>query len=146
MANFLWYGKALEGQYSATAARRIDWVGDTIKCSLLTSSYTPDQDAHDFWDDLSANVLAGGSYADVTLAGKSVSYIAGSNTIALIATDPAFVAFTGAFRYAALWKDTGAAATSPVLGYADLGAQSLTATAFTIDGDGTNGLLKIVAS
>lgn len=146
MANFLWYGPALEGQYGGTAARRVDWVADTIKCSLVTSGYTPDQDAHNFWDDVNANVLSGGSYADVTLAGKSVSLITGSNTVALIATDPAFAAFTGAFRYAVLWKDTGAAATSPVLGYADLGAQSLTTSAFTIDGDGTNGLLKIVYS
>jgi long-subunit fatty acid transport protein len=26
----------------------IDWVADTIQCSLHTSSYTPDQDAHDY--------------------------------------------------------------------------------------------------
>ena len=41
-----WFGNALLGQYSATAARRVDWVTDTIKCSLHTVTYTPDQDVH----------------------------------------------------------------------------------------------------
>lgn len=46
MATAKWYGNAHAGQYSATAARRVDWVTDTIKAALCTSSYTPNQDTH----------------------------------------------------------------------------------------------------
>jgi hypothetical protein len=46
------YGPAILGQYSATAARRVDWVGDVltglIKVTLHTSTYIPDPDIHTF--------------------------------------------------------------------------------------------------
>lgn len=149
MANFIWYGQALVGQYGTTAARRVDWVTDTIKVALVTNAYTPAQDTHDFWDDVSANEVATGSGYTTggnTLGTKSVGYIAGSNRTALIAADTVWTALTKAFQYAVCYKDTGSAATSPVLGYSDLGAQSITGVDFTLDFDQTNGLFRIDAA
>lgn len=145
MASALWYGAAIAGQFSATAARRVDWVGDTIKVSLHTASYTPDQDVHDFFNDTS-NELSGGNYAQQTLGTKSVTYTAGTNTIALIAANSTFANLTGTFRYAVIFKDTGSTATSPLLGFVDLGAQSVSATNFVVDWSDVDGVLKGIVS
>lgn len=147
-----WYGKGLEGQYSATTARRVDWVTDTIKVALVTSSYTPDQDAHDFYDDVSTNDLAAGSGytagGQAIPATKTAAYDGTSNELRLKAGTVNTWTFTGtkAFRYGVVYKDTGTAATSPLLGYVDFGAQSITDTTFTITWDTTSGVLKILAA
>ena len=53
----------------------IDYDTNTIKLALLTSSYTPD-DAHDYWDDASANEVSGTGYTagGETLASKTVTF------------------------------------------------------------------------
>jgi hypothetical protein len=42
--------------------KEIDWDSDTIKVALLSSSYTPNQDTHDYFDDVSANEVTGTGY------------------------------------------------------------------------------------
>lgn len=114
--------------------------------SLHTSTYTPDQDAHDFFND-ATNEVSGGGYAVQTLGTKSVVYDTATNTIQLRAADTTYAALTAAFRYAVIWKDTaGASSTDPLLGYVDLGAQSVTATDVVLDWNNTDGVLKAVVS
>lgn len=48
------FGRALEHAFAA----RINFASDTIKAALLTSAYTPDQDTHDYFDDVSATQVA----------------------------------------------------------------------------------------
>lgn len=129
-----WYGKAIEGQYSGTAARRIDWVGDTIKVALATSTYTPDQDAHDFFNDIT-NEVSGTGYTPggITLASKTLTYVGGTNTLSLDAADVAWTTATFTARYAIVWKDTSTASTSPLLGLVDFGGdQTVNAATFSI--------------
>lgn len=148
MASTKWYGPALSGQFSTVAARRVDWVTDTIKVTLHTSSYTPDQDTHDFHDDLTNEVATGNGYTTggVTLAGKSAAYQSASNTLRLDANDPSWT-FTAlkTFRYAVVWKDTTVSATSPLLGYIDFGADLAANDVFTIT-LATDGILRAVVS
>ena len=147
MATANWYGQALLGQYSATAARRVDWVTDTIKCSLHTTTYVPNQDTHVFFSDATNELSTAGGYTagGLALSGKSTSYDAATNESRLIAANAQWTGATFACRYALVWKDTGTASTSPLLGYVDLGAQSITGGTFTITWDAT-GVLKITAS
>lgn len=147
MATGTLYGQTFAGQYSATAARRIDWVTDTIRMTLHTATYTPNRDTHVFASDLTNEVAAGGGYSTggVTLGTKSVSYDATSHQARLIAADPSWSSATFACRYAVIWKDTGTAATSPLMGFIDLGAQSITGGTFTVDLDQTLGALAIQA-
>lgn len=145
-----WYGRALEGQYGTTAARRVDWVTDTIKCALVTNTYTPDQDAHDFYNDLTNELSTAGGYTSggATLGTKSVSYDTTSNENRLICADIAWGpgATFGPFRKGIIYKDTGSAATSPLLGYITFDVdQSVSNGTFTIDVDAT-GLLYITAA
>jgi len=102
----------------------VDLDGDTIKLALLTSSYTPDFDAHDFYDDVSANeVAASGSYS---AGGATLSVtLTQDNTDdegVFDATDVSFTTFTGTARYAVIYKSTGVAATSPLIALIDFGS------------------------
>lgn len=143
-----WFGKALEGQFGTTSARRVDWATDTIKVALTTSTYTPNQDTHDFFDDVT-NEVSGTGYTSggATLGTKSVAYDATTNTVALKAATTSWSSASFTARYAVIYKDTGTASTSPVLGYVNFGAdQTVSSATFSIAWDSTDGVLKLVAS
>jgi hypothetical protein len=143
----LQYGQGVLGQYSATAARRVDWITDSIKVMLCTSAYTPDQDNHTFKSDITNEITGTGYTAGgVTLASKTLTYTGASNKLVLDAADVSWTTATFTARYAVIYKDTGAAGTSPVLGYVDFGAdQVVSAATFAITWD-PDGLLKAVAA
>jgi hypothetical protein len=144
-----WFGDALLGQFSSTSARRVDWDADTIKVSLHTSTYTPNQDTPNFYDDLTNEVANGNGY---TTGGQAITtsaptYDTASNTVRLDATDPSWTSASFTARYAVIYKDTGVAGTSPLLGYVDFGGnETVTSGTFTIQWDSTDGVLRVVAS
>lgn len=142
-----WFGNGILGQYSATAARRVDWVTDTIKVALTTSTYTPNQDTHTFFSDVTNDVTGTGYTAGgTTLAGKTTAYDSATNETRLDANDAAWTTATFTARRAVVCKDTGTASTSPLLGFVDFGGdQTVAAANFTIVFDAT-GVLKITAS
>jgi hypothetical protein len=121
----------------------VDWNTDTINLGLYTSSYTPDQDAHDFRDDLGANEASGGSgYTTLgsTIAGRAVNVDAGSNEIRLVGDDVVWTIVGGpfAFRYGVIFKSRGGASSADeLIGYIDFGAQSVTDAQITVDFDAT---------
>lgn len=128
------YGAAL----AALASGSVNWGSDTIKVSLHTATYTPNQDTHDFFDDVTNEVTGTGYTAGgATLASKTSTYTAGTNTQSLDAADVTWASSTIAnARYAVIRKDTGTAATSPLLGYVDLdGNLSSTNAPFTLTWD-----------
>lgn len=102
------YGNALVGALQG----EIDFPDDTIKVALLEDTYTPNQDAHDFWDDVSANEASGTGYTagGETLANKSLTYDTGSNTVVLDADDTAWTNSTITARYAVVYDDSPATA------------------------------------
>lgn len=105
----------------------IDLTSDTIKLALVTSAYTPDQDVHDFWDDVSANEVANsGSYSagGATLA-VTVSQDNIDNEGVFDATDVSFTTATITARYAVIYKSTGTAATSPLICLIDFGSNQV---------------------
>jgi hypothetical protein len=147
MATAAVYGNHLLGQYSATAARRVDWVTDTIKCTLHTATYAPNQDTHTFASDLTNELATGGGYTvgGVTLASKTTAYDSATNQTRLDAADVSWAGMSNTFRYAVVWKDTGTAATSPLIGFVDLGATTITGTTFSIQWDPT-GVVVLTAT
>lgn len=124
--------------YNAFKARQlgattpVNPASDTIKLALLSSSYTPDEDAHDFYDDVSAfEVAASGTYS----AGGATLTISSSqdntdNEGVMDATDISFTAATITARYGVVYKSTGVAATSPLICLIDFGSNQ-TSTAGT---------------
>jgi hypothetical protein len=80
---------------------------DTIKIALVSSSYTPNLATHQYWTDVNANVI------DVPQALSGVTIVNGvfnSSSVTFTA-----VAGGSTVRYFVIYKDTGTAATSPLL-------------------------------
>lgn len=88
--------------------------------ALVTASYTPDQDAHDFFNDVTNEISASGTYSTggVTLT-CSVTIDNTNNRAIYDATDVAITSFTGTFRYGIIYKSTGVSSTSPLIALID---------------------------
>jgi hypothetical protein len=120
-----WYGQGARMQ----ASGQLDWdnAGQAIKAMLVTASYTPDQDAHDFRDDLGANECSGTGYTagGVAIANRSLNYVGASNKVQYLG-DP--LSWTGldlgtAARYIVIYIARGGAASADeLIGWVDLGA------------------------
>lgn len=127
----------------------IDLVDDTIKVMLLDNTLAPDQDAHDYIDDLNANEISGTGYSagGDTLTTKAVTTTGASNLITFDADDAEWTGATlSGIRYAIIYKDTGTPATSPVISVVDFEAdQAVTSGTFTIQWH-ANGILQYTAS
>jgi hypothetical protein len=140
----------LYGQFLSQALNKeIDWDTDTIKVALLTNSYTPDQDAHNYYDDVVANEVTGTGYTagGNTLANKTNTYNSGTNVIVLDADDTTWSSSTITARYAVVYDATPATnATKPLIGYVDFGSdQSSSNGNFTITWDAT-GIVRITVA
>ena len=128
--------------------KEIDFDTDTIKVALLSSSYTPDQDAHDYFNDVSAAEVSGTGYTagGNTLASKTATYDSANNVVILDAADTTWASSTITARYAVIYDSTGTASTSPLIGYVDFGSdQSSTSGNFTITWDST-GIVRITVA
>lgn len=115
--------------------KRIDLDTDALKVALCTSTYTPDADAHDFFNDITNEVSGTGYTAGgAALASVTWTQTAGSNLWTLDAADTSWSNSTITARYAIIYDSTpGTAATNPLIAYIDFGADvSSTAAAFTI--------------
>ena len=140
----------LYGQFLAKALNKeVDWDSDTIKVALLTSSYTPNQDTHDYFDDVSTYEVTGTGYTTggATLASKTSTYDGTNNVIVLDAADVTWSSSTITARYAVVYDDSGAsAAAKALIGYVDFGSdQSSTNGNFTITWDST-GIVRITVA
>ncbi len=129
MADLL-YNNYFESLFNAV----VDHSSDTIKVALVTSSYTPDRDNHDFFDDVT-NEIAGTGYTagGAALASKAVTQDDTNDEGKFDAADTAWTTATFTARGAVIYKDTGVSTTSPLIAYIDFGSdKTVTAGTFTI--------------
>jgi hypothetical protein len=106
-------------------AGNIHWLSDTFKVALMPSTYTPDIDADEYYDDISAsecpstgNYSAGGA----TVAGKTLTNDTANDKAVADADNPSWANLTQAdIRIAVLYKETGDPATAVLLMYWDFG-------------------------
>lgn len=97
--------------------KEVDWDSDTITVGASTSVYTPDQDAHIYANAIT-NEVSGGGYSRKTLASKTATYTGATNKCTFDAADVTWTA--ASFTVRTFWiadTQTGADATSPLLGY-----------------------------
>ena len=140
------------GQTALTLADKLlDWNSDTVKCVLLTNTYTPNQDTHTTYAHLetSANETSGTGYATggVTLTACSAAYTASSNETILNADDAAWTTASFTARTAVVYSLGTTASNSYLWGYFQFSAdETVAAGTFTIQWHATDGLFKITAS
>ena len=145
MATAYFYGLFLKNQLDGTAV--VDFDTDVIRCSLHTG-YTPAQDTHDFFNDVSASEITGTGYTaeGPQLTTPDITYDATSNEVRFTFDDPSWTTATFSATHAIIYKDTGTPTTSPLIAYIDFGgAQSVSAGTFTLDFNAT-AALKITVS
>lgn len=89
----------------------IAWLTDTIKAALVKVAYTPDVANDQFFSTISANVVG----TPVALASKTTTGGVAD------AADVTFTAVPGVntINYIVIYKDTGTAATSPLIALID---------------------------
>lgn len=131
------YGSLLKSLFN----KEVDYDSDTIKVMLVSSAYTPNQDTHDYLDDVVASEISGTGYTagGQALTGKTVSYDAGTNVCILDANDVTWASSTITARYAVIYDDAGATNSQKALvAYIDFGSdQSSTSGNFTVTWDAT---------
>lgn len=106
---------------------------NTIKCALVTSSYTPVIDSHDFFDDITSEVTGTGYTAGGLTLTTSVSQDNTDDEGVFDANDAVWTSSVITARGAVIYKSTGTASTSPLICYIDFGAdKSSDGGSFTI--------------
>jgi len=119
-----------------------------LKVALTTSTYAPNRDTHEFFDDVT-NEVSAGSY---TAGGKTLATVVvdvdGTGHFAYLdAEDPVWTAATFTARYAVLYDATSTvASTSPLIGYINMGTdQSPVGVDFTLEwaAPASGGVVKI---
>lgn len=83
MASFRWYASALANAFGSTTAANppnIDYLSDTIKVMLTTSTYSPNVATHDFKDDVTNEITGTGYTAGgATLGSKTLTVTAANS-------------------------------------------------------------------
>lgn len=130
--------------------KEIDFGSDTIKAVLTTDSHTPNQDTHDYANDLT-NEVSGTGYTTggATISGKTESYTSGTNTYKFVADDITWTTVTLTNVRNVHFVDTtpGSDSTNPLIVFATFDANlNPNAGNLVLDLDGTNGFLTLVAS
>lgn len=131
MATTKTYGSLITKAFN----KEVDWDTDTIKVALVSSSYTPNQDSHDYWDDVSSYEVTGTGYTagGATLGSKTVGYTSGTNVTKFDAADVSWTSSTITARYAVVYLSTGSSSTSVLIAYVDFGSdQSSSSGTFSI--------------
>lgn len=143
-----WFGNGVKN----IANGNIIWKatgGSTVYCALLTSSWTPDQDANAAWSDISSYEVANGNgYATngqaITLSDPT--YDATTNETRLTAGSVTWANSTITARYAVIYKYTGTPSTSYLIGWQDFGQNESSSSGNFAITWATNGILKITAA
>jgi hypothetical protein len=104
-----------------------------LKCMLVTSSYTPDIDAHTKKSDITNEVVGAGYTAGGAELTATVTVDNSSDKGIFDASDLTWGSSTITARGAVIYKDTGLPSTSPLICYVDFGTnKSSTNGDFTI--------------
>lgn len=121
-----------------------NFTSDTVKCMLVTASYTPNIDTDAFANTAQAAEASGTGYTanGAALAGVTWTYDATNNWCQLAADSLTWSSASFTCRYAVVYKSTGTMSTSPLIGYIDFGVNKSPATEdFIINF--TSGVLRV---
>jgi hypothetical protein len=129
--------------------KEVDLDSDNVKVALLTSAYTPNQTAHDYFDDVSTYEVSGTGYTagGQALAGKVVTLDTTNKVVVFDANDVTWANSTITARYAVIYDASGGtAATNALIGYIDLVSDQASNNGnFVIQWDAT-GILRLTVA
>lgn len=105
----------------------IDWVNDDIYVALLTSSYTPDKDNHQYFSDVSADEASGTGYTSegFLLTNTAINIDNTNDRAEYDADDISESGLTITYRYYCVFKNTGTPSTSRLIALIDTGSDQV---------------------
>jgi hypothetical protein len=111
------------------------YSGKTVKAMLLTASYTPDEDAHDFVADVVAFEASGAGYAaGGQVVTPTITLDTATNQVRVTFTVPSWAASSISARYLQLYFDIGADSVDELITLIDNGSTvTSSASVFTFD-------------
>ncbi len=110
--------------FLAAFNKEIDWVADDIYATLHTVTYTPDQDTHDYYDDVTNELATSNGYTATGDLPDTEAITQTANVIDIDTADPAWTATGAGFtaRILVLYDRTPATdATRPLILWSDFG-------------------------
>ena len=121
--------------FNSLGNKEIGWTADVLKVMLCTSTYVPDQNAHQYKSSVTNEVVGTGYTAGgATLASVTAAYNGATKTQTITCANPSWAASTLTARYAVFYDSTPATdATRPLISYVDFGVDQVSSTGtFTI--------------
>lgn len=110
MAGF--YSKGIE-----TALRAVTGVAaaptGTLRGAFMATSYTQNQETHQFWSDISASIASGTTVR--TISGIAINVDTTNNRVEIDFSDVTETPVTASTNQFVLYMDTGVASTSPLI-------------------------------
>jgi hypothetical protein len=135
----VFYDNAKKNLWNGT----INLAADPINVALVGSNYVPDQANDQYWNTIAPNEVSGTGYTagGQPLTGQAVTADTTNHRGKFTANNVTWTNATLTAVGAVLYKNTGDASTSPIIGYIDFGgAKSSSSGNFTIQWDATNGI------
>jgi hypothetical protein len=99
-----------------------DISDDTFKVALVTSSYTPDKDAHEFFDDITNEVIGTGYTAGGETVTGTLTLDNANDKLTLELASTNWTSATITARGAVYYSSTGTASTSTLIAFSDFGS------------------------
>ena len=134
----IWYGKLPSLVLNGTET--LDWDTNDIRVSLHTSSYVPDRDADDYWND-ATNEITGTGYTagGQAIVSPTVTFDSATDETRLDANDPSWGSASFTARTAVWYKKKGGVSSAdPVIGYLPFGSDvTVSSGTFSIVCDST---------
>ena len=121
----------------------INLASDPINVALVSSAYVPNQSTDQYWSTVQPNEVSGTGYTagGQALTGQAVTADTTNHRGKFTANNVTWSNATVTAVGAVIYKNTGTASTSPIIGYIDFGGtKSSSAGNFTIQWDATNGI------
>lgn len=130
------YGLTME-KVAEQVGNDVNYLTGTVKLSLHTNTYSPDRDAHDFFNDATNELGGGAGYTVQTLGTKAITYDTASDQVRWDAADVTY-SFSGSntWRHGVMWIDTaGASTTDPLYALLTWDSDQTVSTTYTLQWD-----------
>lgn len=106
---------------SAAGSSPMDLLSDSLRLTLHTSTYTPNQSTNEVKADATNELTTAGGYTALGQALASKTFSSSALVTTFDAADVTWTALTVTFRYGVLWDDTVTTLTDPLILYVDTG-------------------------
>lgn len=124
----------------------MDLLSDSLKLTLHTSTYTPNQSTNEVKADATNELTTAGGYTALGQALASKTFVSSSLVVTFDAADVTWTATSITHRIAALWDDTVTTPTDPLIMYVDNGGDVTTASTDLVYQWNASGIFTLTVS